>query len=78
MNMTSEKDIAWVNTLKGGCILLVVLYHVVLPGYADIAPLLTLPGSYRQNSGWHLITTFPRCVCRRSSLFRACWRPMPF
>jgi len=41
MNMTTKKDIAWVNTLKGGCILLVVLYHVVLPGYADIAPLLT-------------------------------------
>lgn len=41
MNTTQKKDIAWVNTLKGGCILLVVLYHVVLPGYADMVPHLT-------------------------------------
>lgn len=41
MPSTQKKDIAWVNTLKGGCILLVVLYHVVLPGYADVVPHLT-------------------------------------
>ncbi|MTD25577.1 acyltransferase family protein [Erwinia sp. J316] len=39
--MTTKKEIPWVNTLKGGCILLVVLYHVMLPGYADTASLLT-------------------------------------
>lgn len=41
MPTTQKKDIAWVNTLKGGCILLVVLYHVVLPGYANMVPHLT-------------------------------------
>lgn len=41
MNTTQKKDIAWVNSLKGGCILLVVLYHVVLPGYAEMIPHLT-------------------------------------
>jgi len=41
MNTIQKKDIAWINSLKGGCILLVVLYHVVLPGYAEMLPYLT-------------------------------------
>lgn len=41
MNTPQKKEIAWVNTLKGGCILLVVLYHVVLPGYAEMVSHLT-------------------------------------
>ncbi len=41
MKPTQKKDIAWVNSLKGACILLVVLYHVVLPGYADMVTHLT-------------------------------------
>lgn len=36
MNTTQKQDIAWINSLKGLCILLVVLYHVVLPGYAEM------------------------------------------
>ncbi len=47
MNSTQNKDIAWVNSLKGICILLVVLYHVIAPGYADtIGQLISgfLPG----------------------------------
>nr|WP_154324822.1 acyltransferase family protein [Pantoea sp. 201603H] len=35
MNHQPREEIHWINTLKGACILLVVLYHVVLPGYAD-------------------------------------------
>lgn len=33
MTKSEKKDIAWINTLKGICILLVVLYHTVLPGF---------------------------------------------
>nr|WP_024964892.1 acyltransferase family protein [Pantoea sp. IMH] len=41
MNSPHKKEIVWVNSLKGACILLVVLYHVVLPGYAEMVPQLT-------------------------------------
>jgi uncharacterized membrane protein YcfT len=41
MNNSYKKEIAWVNSLKGACILLVVLYHVVLPGYAEMMTHLT-------------------------------------
>ncbi|MDW8846746.1 acyltransferase family protein [Erwinia sp. MMLR14_017] len=41
MNNSNKKEIAWVNSLKGTCILLVVLYHVVLPGYAEMITHLT-------------------------------------
>ncbi|WP_428943363.1 acyltransferase family protein [Pantoea sp. FN060301] len=41
MNSTHKKEIVWINSLKGACILLVVLYHVVLPGYANMIPHLT-------------------------------------
>lgn len=41
MTTTDRKEIAWVNSLKGACILLVVLYHVVLPGYAEMTTHLT-------------------------------------
>ncbi|HBV38648.1 MAG TPA: acyltransferase [Erwinia sp.] len=41
MNTTQKQDIAWINSLKGLCILLVVLYHVVLPGYAETVQQLT-------------------------------------
>jgi len=41
MNNSNKKEIAWVNSLKGACILLVVLYHVVLPGYAEMMTHLT-------------------------------------
>lgn len=41
MAMTEKKEIIWVNSLKGACILLVVLYHVVLPGYAGMTTYLT-------------------------------------
>lgn len=34
MNNGKTEEILWINTLKGACILLVVLYHVVLPGFA--------------------------------------------
>lgn len=33
MNSAKSEEILWINTLKGACILLVVLYHVVLPGF---------------------------------------------
>ena len=33
MNNAKSDEISWVNTLKGACILLVVLYHTVLPGF---------------------------------------------
>lgn len=33
MNQTKSDQILWVDTLKGACILLVVLYHTVLPGF---------------------------------------------
>ncbi|WP_414146979.1 acyltransferase family protein [Erwinia sp. BNK-24-b] len=36
MNSTHKPDIAWINSLKGICILLVVLYHIILPGYAEM------------------------------------------
>lgn len=36
MNTTQKQDIAWINSLKGLCILLVVLYHVIFPGYAEM------------------------------------------
>lgn len=41
MNDRKKEEILWINTLKGGCILLVVLYHVVLPGYLDTVKYLT-------------------------------------
>lgn len=41
MHTTQKKEIAWINSLKGACIVLVVLYHVVLPGYAELIPQLT-------------------------------------
>ena len=41
MNNARKEDIAWVNTLKGACILLVVLYHTVLPGFEGTVKLLT-------------------------------------
>lgn len=41
MNTTHKKEIPWINSLKGACIVLVVLYHVVLPGYAEVIPELT-------------------------------------
>jgi len=47
MNTTQKQDVAWINSLKGVCILLVVLYHVVLPGYAETLSQLAagfLPG----------------------------------
>ncbi|WP_065649054.1 acyltransferase family protein [Pantoea eucrina] len=33
MKDNGKNDIGWINTLKGACILLVVLYHTVLPGF---------------------------------------------
>lgn len=33
MSQTKSDQILWVDTLKGACILLVVLYHTVLPGF---------------------------------------------
>ncbi|WP_034915584.1 acyltransferase family protein [Erwinia sp. 9145] len=41
MKPENNKEIAWINSLKGGCIILVVLYHVVLPGYANTIDYLT-------------------------------------
>ncbi|MCU5773308.1 acyltransferase family protein [Erwiniaceae bacterium BAC15a-03b] len=41
MNNNKTEEILWVNTLKGACILLVVLYHVVLPGYQGTVQYLT-------------------------------------
>ena len=41
MNNKKSEEIQWVNTLKGGCILLVVLYHVVLPGFEGTLKYLT-------------------------------------
>ncbi|MFD1802652.1 acyltransferase family protein [Mixta tenebrionis] len=41
MNNKKSEEIRWVNTLKGGCILLVVLYHVVLPGFEGTLKYLT-------------------------------------
>lgn len=34
MHTAEREEIAWINSLKGGCILLVVLWHVTFPGYA--------------------------------------------
>ena len=40
--MSKEKEeIAWINTLKGLCILLVILYHTVLPGFDNTVTHLT-------------------------------------
>ena len=44
MNDNKSQQIEWVNTLKGGCILLVVLYHVVLPGFEGTLKHLTAGG----------------------------------
>lgn len=33
MSNIKSDEISWINTLKGACILLVVLYHTVLPGF---------------------------------------------
>ncbi|OON40556.1 acyltransferase [Izhakiella australiensis] len=41
MTEAPKQQLGWVNILKGGCILLVVLYHVVLPGFADTVPHLS-------------------------------------
>ncbi|PKH24707.1 acyltransferase [Enterobacterales bacterium CwR94] len=41
MIKNNTEEILWINTLKGACILLVVLYHVVLPGYAESLKQLT-------------------------------------
>lgn len=41
MNNSKTEEILWINTLKGACILLVVLYHVVLPGYENTLQYLT-------------------------------------
>lgn len=41
MNADEKKDINWINSLKEFCILLVVLYHVVSPGYAEMIKHLT-------------------------------------
>ncbi|MGG6099531.1 acyltransferase family protein [Pantoea allii] len=35
MKHNEKEHIAWINTLKGICILLVVLYHTVLPGFEN-------------------------------------------
>lgn len=76
MPTTQKKDIAWVNTLKGGCILLVVLYHVVLPGYANMVPHLTageLPARL-----WLIINnTLSPLRMPAFSLSPGCWQPMP-
>ncbi|MEW5289901.1 acyltransferase family protein [Erwinia papayae] len=37
MHTAEREEIAWINSLKGGCILLVVLWHVTFPGYAATA-----------------------------------------
>jgi len=44
MNQTKSDQILWVDTLKGACILLVVLYHTVLPGFEGTMKYLS--------SGW--------------------------
>ncbi len=41
MGNTAKKELSWINTLKAGCILLVVLYHTVLPGFSDTVIHLT-------------------------------------
>lgn len=41
MNNTRSDEILWVNTLKGTCILLVVLYHTVLPGFENTVQYLS-------------------------------------
>ncbi|MCE0489616.1 acyltransferase family protein [Pantoea sp. Mb-10] len=41
MNNSTKNDIGWINTLKGACILLVVLYHTVLPGFEGTLKYLT-------------------------------------
>ncbi|WP_075182058.1 acyltransferase family protein [Pantoea sp. 1.19] len=35
MGVQKSDPTPWITVLKGGCILLVVLYHAVLPGYAE-------------------------------------------
>lgn len=41
MDTKKKEEILWINTLKGGCIILVVLYHIVLPGYLETLQNLT-------------------------------------
>ncbi|WP_437612072.1 acyltransferase family protein [Erwinia sp. V71] len=41
MHNSKTEEILWINTLKGACILLVVLYHVVSPGFENTLHYLT-------------------------------------
>lgn len=44
MNNAKQDEILWINTLKGACILLVVLYHTVLPGFEGTMKYLSAGG----------------------------------
>lgn len=77
MNQTKSDQILWVDTLKGACILLVVLYHTVLPGFEGTMKYLSADGS-PPKYGYSLIRYCRRCVCPPSSLSRDYWRPMAF
>lgn len=77
MKDNGKNDIGWINTLKGACILLVVLYHTVLPGFETTIKYLSA-GWFPAEIWVQFNTVLSPLRMPAFFLFPACWRPMAF